>query len=725
MIPFNYVLHFALRNFHMNTKLYIIILSLCFITSCQEQNPEPLSPLKYPDTFRDDTVTDDYHGSTIADPYRWLEDDNSSETADWVNAQNEVTFDFLDHIPFRNQVKERLTELWDYEKFGNPYKVNDQYYFFKNDGLQNQSVLYRVSESGDEEVILDPNTMSDDGTTALGEIAFSNDGRYLAYFISEKGSDWRKGYIMDLRDLSLLDDELMWIKFSTIAWHGDGFYYSRYPSNGEEMFTSETHEFHSIYYHRLGDSQDDDQLIFRDEEFPLRYVLAQTTDDEKYLILMQAESTSGSSIRIKDLSKPGSQMIQIVNGFDFDYTLIPNSGDKIWFLTNENAPNQKIVTYDPGNGVWTEMVSESEDVIQSALILGQKLVCEYLHNASSQIKIYDLDGTFLKEIELPSLGSVAQLRGKSQDNEAFFSFTSYTSPTAIYSFNTADLTYEPFRKPALSIDLSEYVTDQVWFTSKDGTKVPMFLTYHKDVKRNGQNPCMLYGYGGFNVSLTPGFSVAMLPLLENGGIYAVANLRGGGEFGKTWHQNGTKEKKQNVFDDFIAAAEYLISEDYTSSDKLAIRGGSNGGLLVGAAMTQRPDLFKVAIPAVGVLDMLRYHKFTIGWAWASDYGVSDNADEYEYLIKYSPLHNVRSTEYPATLITTADHDDRVVPAHSFKFAAELQSKHTGNDPALIRIEKSAGHGAGKPTSKIIDEYADVFSFMYYNMDEEMSFEVKD
>ena len=685
---------------------------------------ENAQPLDYPEVFRDSVVVDNYHGTQINDPYRWLEDDNSPETKEWVTAQNEVTQDFVSQIPFRSKVRDRLQELMDYERYGSPFKEAGKYYYFKNDGLQNQSVLYHLNDEGEDEVIINPNDFSDDGTSSLAGLSFSKNGKYIAYLISEGGSDWRTAKVLDLDTKTLISDELEWIKFSGISWAGDGFYYSRYPVSAEGNELSGLNEYHSLYYHKLGTDQSADQLIYKNPDHPKRNVGASVSDDESILVVSESESTSGNSVKIKDLGSNGS-LRSVFKGFDADYNLIDRYGDKLYFLTDADAPKKRLISVDINNlSNVNDVIPESSDVLQSLSIAGGKIFAEYIHNASSQVKVFDLDGKHLSDLDLPGIGNVSGISGKKEDTEAFFSFSSYTFPTSIYSLNTEDLSYELFKAPEIDMDLSDYVTEQIWFTSYDGTKVPMFVTHKKGLKMDGSNPTMLYGYGGFNISLLPGFSTTMLPILENGGIYAVVNLRGGGEFGAEWHKSGTKERKQNVFDDFQSAAEHLISQGYTSSEKLAIRGGSNGGLLVGACMTQRPDLYAVAFPAVGVLDMLRYHEFTIGWAWAGDYGRSDDPEAFKYLIEYSPLHNLTEQEYPATMITTADHDDRVVPAHSFKFASELQHNHQGSNPVVIRVETSAGHGAGKPTDKVIDEFADLLSFMYYNMDEEMSFKVK-
>ncbi len=678
----------------------------------------------YPETRRDESVVDDYHGISIADPYRWLEDDHSEETKDWVTRQNEVTFGYLHKIPFREKLIDRLTEIWNFPKYSSPFKEGGKYYFFKNDGLQNQSVLYSINALDDEnqKTILDPNKLSDDGTTSLGGMSFNSKGNLLGYMISEGGSDWRSARVMDLETGKLLEDNLDWLKFTGMAWSGDGFYYSRYPEVNEDDELKGKNENHKLYYHKLGDPQDKDELIFEDLENPLRNVYASTSDDEKFLILSVVESTSGNALKI---AKTGTKDFKtLVDGFDKDYRFIDNDGDLLLFQTNEDAPNNKIIAIDynnPAKENWKVIVPEAEETMRGASVVGGKMFVSYLKNASSLVKVFDPKGNFIKDLTLPGIGSTYGISGKKDSKEAFYTFTSFTSPSTIYKLNTETLESDVFRKSEIKFDASNYETKQMWFTSKDGTRVPMFVTHKKGLVYDGTNPTLLYGYGGFDIPITPSFSLSRLPLLENDGIYVVANIRGGGEFGSEWHKAGTLERKQNVFDDFIGAAEYLIANNMTSSDKLAIQGGSNGGLLVGACMTQRPDLFKVCFPAVGVLDMLRYHKFTIGWAWASDYGLSEEKEAFDYLIKYSPLHNVKNKSYPATMVTTADHDDRVVPAHSFKYIAELQNKHQGENPVLIRIETSAGHGAGKPTSKQIEETADILSFMFYNMDENMKY----
>jgi len=675
--------------------------------------------VEYPET-RKDSVTDTYFGEVVADPYRWLEDDRSAETEAWVKAQNLVTYGYLEQIPFRGALKNRLTELMDYPKYGSPSKVAGKYYFYKNDGLQNQSVLYELdSLTAEPKVLLDPNKLSDDGTVALSGLSFSKDGKYLAYSIARSGSDWNEINVMEVATRQLLSDKIEWVKFSGIAWQGDGFYYSAYskPEAGKEF--SNKNEYHKIFYHTIGQAQAQDPIIFENKDFPLRNVGAAVSDDEKYLFISETESTSGNSLWLKDLTKAGSKPILIAPGFESDFNVVEHYNEKVYVLTNYKAPNQQLMVFDPAQpqlANWTSIVPESTKVLETASIIGGRLFIKYLRDASHHLYAYSTEGEPLHEVELPTIGTVG-ISGDMDDNEAFYTFTSYTFPPTIYRYKVAENSAELFRKSEVSFNPGDYVSEQVFYTSKDGTKVPMSITYKKGMKKNGKNPTMLYGYGGFNISLLPSFSTVRIPFLEQGGVYAIANLRGGGEYGETWHKAGTKMQKQNVFDDFIAAAEYLIAEKYTSSKKLAINGGSNGGLLVGATMTQRPELFAVAIPEVGVLDMLRYQKFTIGWAWATDYGTSDESREmFEYLKGYSPLHNLKEgTRYPATMVTTGDHDDRVVPAHSFKFAATLQKANDGTNPTLIRIDVNAGHGAGKPTGKIIDAQTDVWSFVMYNL----------
>jgi prolyl oligopeptidase len=710
-------------------RLFYLIMAIGFTGFIADaQNSKPVKPglvlsksqIKYPEAKRVDQV-DDYFGTKVADPYRWLEDDNSDETAEWVKAENKVTFGYLEKIPFRDKIKERLKKIWDYPKYGVPFKKGENYFYFKNDGLQNQSVLYiQKGLDGKPEVFLDPNKLSEDGTVALAGVSVSKDGKYFAYSIARSGSDWNEVFFMDVESKEKLKDHLKWVKFSGMSWKDDGVYYSRYdaPKEGDEL--SGKNEYHKVYYHKVGTSQNDDILIYENKKYPLRNYYAGTTEDESYLILTETESTSGNSLYVRKEDSDKKDFILIAKGFDYDYNVIDNIDNMLLVYTNYKAPRYKLVMIDPEKPDvknWKDVIPEQKDVLQSVSLIGGKIVAEYMHDAASRAYIYKYDGKQIGELSLPGIGSMGGLSGKKDENTAFYSFTSFTFPSTIYKYDISKNKSEVYRKPEIDFDGTRYETKQVFYESKDGTKIPMFIIHKKGLKLNGSNPAYLYGYGGFNISLTPSFSLTRLILLENNFVVAIANLRGGGEYGEEWHKAGTKFRKQNVFDDFIAAAEYLIKDGYTSSEKLAIAGGSNGGLLVGACMTQRPDLFKVALPAVGVLDMLRYHKFTIGWAWATDYGTSEESDEmFNYLYEYSPVHNVKKgTCYPATLITTADHDDRVVPAHSFKFAAELQAKQLCDNPVLIRIETKAGHGGGKPTSKIIEEYTDVWSFMMYNL----------
>ncbi|MBP1616920.1 MAG: Prolyl oligopeptidase [Bacteroidetes bacterium] len=676
--------------------------------------------LKYPKTAKVDSA-DTYFGVEVKEPYRWLENDKSPETEAWVKAQNEVTYAYLSKIPFREGLKKRLTELMNYPKYGSPTKKNGVYYFYKNDGLQNQSVLFRqTSLTAEPELLLDPNALSKDGTVALSAISFSNDGKYLAYSIARAGSDWNEIYVMDLATKELLADHIRWVKFSGISWQGDGFYYSAYDAPQAGMELSKINEYHKVFFHKVGDSQKGDKIIFQNKEFPLRNVGGGVTEDEKFLIISETESTSGNSLHIQDLTKADAPLIALVTDFNNDYNIVDDYNGKLYVLTNWKAPKQRLMEIDPANPQkenWKEVIPETNDVLESVSLIGGKFITVYMKDAANHAYAFDSTGKKLYEVAIPSLGTLSAFNGEKDEDEAFYTFTSYTFPPTIYRFNVETNHSEIFRKSEVKFNPEEYVSEQVFYTSKDGTRIPMSITYKKGMKRDGKNPLMLYGYGGFNISLNPSFTISRVPFLENGGIYVVANLRGGGEYGEEWHKAGTKLQKQNVFDDFIAAAEYLIKEKYTSSSKLAIDGGSNGGLLIGATMTQRPDLMAVAIPEVGVLDMLRYHKFTIGWAWATDYGTSaDSKEMFEYLKGYSPLHNLREgTKYPATLVMTGDHDDRVVPAHSFKFAATLQEANGSKNPTLIRIDTNAGHGAGKPISKVIDAQADMWSFVMKNL----------
>ena len=696
----------------------VCVLSLiAYSTDANSQNQEDL---KYPETKKVDTVTD-YFGTKVEDPYRWLEDDRSEETENWVEAQNKVTFNYLEKIPYRDQLKNRLTELWDYEKLGAPFTEGDYIYFFKNDGLQNQSVLYRKKgEDGEAKEFLNPNTFSEDGTTSLGGLSFSKDGSKLAYAISEGGSDWRKIIVMNSENKEILGDTIRDVKFSGMSWKGnDGFFYSSYDKPDGSELSAKTDQ-HKLYYHKLGTAQSEDKVIFGGTEAQKhRYVGGGVTEDDHYLTISARNSTSGGKLFLMDLTKEDPELVTILDNEDTDSYVIKNDGTKLYIVTNLDAPNKRIVSVDAANPTpenWEDFIPETKHVL-SPSTGGGYFFAEYMVDAISQVKQYDSEGELVREVELPGIGSAGGFGAKEEEDVLYYSFTNYVTPGTIYKYDIEEGTSEVYNKPNIDFDPENYESKQVFYNSKDGTKVPMIITYKKGTELNGENPTILYGYGGFNISLTPGFSTAMSVWLEQGGIYAVPNLRGGGEYGKEWHDAGIKLKKQNVFDDFIAAAEYLIDNKYTSSNKLAIRGGSNGGLLVGATMTQRPDLMQVALPAVGVMDMLRYHTFTAGAGWAYDYGTSeDNKEMFEYLYGYSPVHNVKEgVEYPATLVTTGDHDDRVVPAHSFKFAAELQDKHAGDEPVLIRIETKAGHGAGKPTSKIIEEYADIFGFTLYNM----------
>ncbi len=675
--------------------------------------------IDYPHSFRGDQ-SDDYHGTKVADPYRWLEDENSEDTKQWVNQQNEVTNRYLSEIPFRNAIRDRLQQLWNYEKSGIPFKKGPWVFCFRNSGLQNQSILYvRKGMDGTERVLLDPNKLSADGTTSLADYSVSHDYKYLAYSTSKGGSDWNDIYVINIETGEKLSDVVKWTKFSGISWHKNGFYYSAYEVSDESKALSSINEYHKVYYHKLGTAQSKDVLIYENKQAPLRNYGAFTDDDEQYLFLSESESTSGNALYFRPAKTKKAGWVKIADGFDYDYSVIGVINGQIMILTNDGAANNRLIAVDPKKpqrSEWKVIIPEKEHVLQSVSETGGKLVVNYMEHASDKLYIYQLDGKEEKAISLPGIGTVGGPVGDRKDPVFFYSFTSYTVPSTIYSYDVQHGESKLFWKPEVNFSPSDYITRQVFFQSKDGTTIPMFLTHRKDLPINGNCPVLLYGYGGFNISLTPSFRLTALPFLEAGGIYAVVNLRGGGEYGKNWHDAGTKDRKQNVFDDFIGAAEYLISENYTNASKIAIQGGSNGGLLVGACMTQRPDLFKVALPAVGVMDMLRFHKFTIGWAWTGDYGSSDNAEDFAYLIKYSPLHNIQEgVQYPATLVTTADHDDRVVPAHSYKFIAELQSKHKGENPVLIRIETMAGHGAGKPTSKQIEEAADVISFTMFNL----------
>jgi len=704
-------------------KIHIaLLIAGTVLWSCEAKKTENIMEVQYPPTSKVNQ-TDTYFGTEVSDPYRWLEDDRSKETAKWVEAQNEVTYAYLESIPFRKDIEQRLTELWNYEKYSAPSKQGEKYYFSKNDGLQNQGVVY-VQESleAEPEVFLDPNKFSEDGTVSLAGLSFTEDGSLLAYSISESGSDWRKIIVINAQTKEQIGDTLRDVKFSGISWKGnEGFYYSSYDKPEEGSNLSGLNMNHKLYYHQLGTPQNTDVLVFGGEKTPRRYVGGSVSEDDRYLQITAANGTSGNELYVKDLQHD-REIIQVIDNFEHDHYILHNEGSKLYILTNLDAPNQRIVTVDAANPQlqnWTDLVPEKEEVLESASFVGGKMILNYLKDASTRIEQYDLEGTFEKEIELPAIGTAGGFNGKIEDETVFYYFTSFTYPTSIYAYHIPSGKSTLFRQPEVDFEPEAYETKQVFYKSKDGTEVPMFIVHRKGLALDSQNPTYLYGYGGFNISLSPSFSVARVYWLENGGVFAMPNLRGGGEYGEAWHQAGTQMNKQNVFDDFIAAGEYLKANGYASTEKLAIAGGSNGGLLVGATMTQRPDLCQVALPAVGVLDMLRYNKFTAGAGWAPDYGIADSSQAmFEYLHAYSPLHNIEEgVAYPATLVTTADHDDRVVPAHSFKFAATLQEKHEGENPVLIRIETKAGHGAGKPTSKQIEEWADKYAFTFYNMNE--------
>lgn len=674
--------------------------------------------LSYPQTARVDHV-DVYHGVEVPDPYRWLEDPHSAESQAWIAAQNQVTFDYLAALPARDRLQQRLTELWNYERYGIPFKRGGRYFYYKNDGLQNQSVLYTLpSLEAEPRVLLDPNTLSEDGTVALSAIAISENGAFLAYGISASGSDWVEWKVRDIESGQDLDDHLKWVKFSGASWSHDhhGFFYSRYDEPSDANKLEAVNYYQKLYYHRLGTPQSADVLIYERPDQKEWGFSGGVTDDGNYLVISVWRGTDPRNLVFyKDLRSPDSPVVELISEFEAEFSVIDNDGSRFWVRTDLDAPRGRVIAIDlaqPDRAAWRELIPESVDTLQGVSVLNHQFVANYLKDARSQIKIFDLHGQFIREVELPGLGSAGGFDGKREDTETFYSFTSFTTPPTLYRYDCTTGTSTRYRQPQVNFNPDDYTTTQVFYTSKDGTRVPMFLTHKKGITLNGQNPTLLYGYGGFSISLTPSFSVSTVVWLELGGVYAVPNLRGGGEYGEDWHLAGTKLNKQNVFDDCIAAAEWLIAQGYTSPKKLAIMGGSNGGLLVGACMTQRPDLFAAALPAVGVMDMLRFNQFTIGWAWESDYGSPQNEAEFQALYAYSPLHNLTpGTAYPATLITTADHDDRVVPAHSFKFAAALQAAHAGDAPVLIRIETKAGHGAGKPTTKLIEEASDRWAFL--------------
>ncbi len=700
-------------------------------------DPEPTAPataepvaapaekenvIVYPDT-KEVAQEDDYHGTVVKDPYRWLEDPDAEDTKAWVTAENKVTFGYLEQIKAREEIKTRLTELWNYARYSSTFKEGGRYFFYKNDGLQNQSVLYTQKALDQEpEVLLDPNTLSKDGTIALSEIAISDDGKRLAYSLSDGGSDWKTWKVRDIETKKDLPDEIKWSKFSDASWakDGSGFYYSRYPAPKEGDDLEEANYFHKVYFHKLGTPQEKDQLVFEEPEHKERGFDARVTEDGKFLVIHVWKGTDRRNrLYYKALSGRDKKVKRILDDFDAAYEFVGNKGNTFYIRTDLAAPKGRLVAIDirkPQKKFWKEIVSEGEDKIESVKMIGGGFLVGKLHNAYDKLTFHDYAGKALREIELPAIGSVGGFSGKSQDKETWYTFTSFTYPNTVFHLDLTTGKSTLFRKPEVKFNPDDYETQQVWYASKDGTKIPMFVVHKKGLEMNGENPTYLYGYGGFNISLTPSFSVGLLGWLERGGVFALPNLRGGGEFGEAWHEAGMLEKKQNVFDDFAWAAKHLFAMGVTKSDKLAIGGGSNGGLLVGATITQNPDLVGAAIAQVGVLDMLRYHRFTIGHAWVSEYGSADVAEQFPFLHAYSPLHNLKAgTKYPSTMITTADHDDRVVPAHSFKFAAALQKAHAGDNPVIIRIETRAGHGAGKPTTKIIEETADKWAFLLHEL----------
>jgi len=710
-----------IKNNLTSIFLILVIISI-FVFSKFVNHPRYF----YPKSKKVDVV-DSYHGVQIEDPYRWLEDDQSKETKRWVNSQNRTTNRFINKISYRNKIKERLTKLNDYEKYSTPFQEGDKFYFYKNDGLQNQWVLYVQDEIGTEpELLLDPNTFSSDGTVAMSGIYFSHDSRYLGYAISSSGSDWKEFHILDLNSRKNLGDHIKWIKFSGMAWVESGFFYSTFPKPKEGEELSGTNENSKVYFHKLGTDQNSDILIFEDPENPRHSPYVSTTEDNQFLILYQSKGTHGNTVAIKKISNPNSSFLSVVSDFEGEHGIVHNIGNSFYMVTDRNAPKKRLVSFTldkPEMKNWIEILPESEHTLQTVSFAGDKLIAIYMVNAQDKAFVYTHTGDFIQEVQLPSPGSLSGFSGKKYSQEVFYSFETFNQPKTIYRFNLNTLNSKVYQTSGIAFSPNNLVTSQTFYPSKDGTQIPIFITHDKSIKMDGSNPTLLYAYGGFNISMQPYFSSSNVILLENGGVYALACLRGGGEYGDDWHKSGMLENKQNVFDDFIAGAEFLIQSGYTSPEKLAIRGGSNGGLLIGAVINQRPELYKVAFPAVGVMDMLRYHLFTIGWAWAVEYGNSDDSDHFYNLLSYSPLHNINTNQiYPATLITTADHDDRVVPAHSFKYAATIQEKKWDNpNPLLIRIETKAGHGAGKPTSKYIEEQADIWSFMYYNMNEKISY----
>jgi prolyl oligopeptidase len=710
------------HNNYMRVKATIYLLPLLSVMACTQQ-----PSFQYPET-RKGNVTDNYHGTEVADPYRWLEDDMSEETAAWVKAENEVTFSYLESIPFRDQVRKRMTEMWNYPKMGTPFKEGDYYFYMYNTGLQNQDIIYVTDQPGKEgTVFLDPNTFSEDGTVALSAVSVSNDHRYFAYGVSRGGSDWQEFFIREIATGKDLDDHLEWIKFSDISWLGNGFFYTRYdqPEEGEEL-TGENKNAR-IFYHLAGTPQEEDLLVYEDPAHPDWGFSLQVTEDEKYMFLYVTESTSGNALAFRKAGSIQGEFTWLDRDFDNEYVVIGNHDQVIFVRTNLDAPNYKLIGIDmehPEKDNWVDIIPEDDkNVLESATLAGGKIITTYLKDAYNVASVYDLEGSYLHELDLPGIGSLGGISAKMKDRTVFYSFSSFNVPSTIYTYDVETNNSSVYYAPEVDFDASAYETRQVFYNSKDGTRIPMFIVHKKGMKMDGNNPTLLYGYGGFNITYSPSFSTTRAVWLEQGGVFALANIRGGGEYGEAWHKAGTVLNKQNVFDDFIAAAEYLIDQEYTSSSKLAIYGGSNGGLLIGAVINQRPDLFAVAIPMVGVMDMLRFHKFTIGRYWTVDYGSSDDPEQFRYLLGYSPLHNIsEDLDYPAVLVTTGDHDDRVVPAHSFKYIATLQEKYHGKNPVMIRINTDAGHGAGKPTSKLIEEYSDIWSFIWFNMNVTPSFD---
>lgn len=699
-------------------KISLFALLVVFVISSCKQTAKS-AKMTYPISKKTDSVFD-YNGTKVADPYNWLEADGSPDVQKWIEDQNKLTFGYLDSIPFRANIRKRLEEIWNYPKYSAPSKVGGYYFYSKNDGLQNQSVIYfQQGIDGQADVFIDPNKLSADGTVALGGLSFSNDNKLVAISTSASGSDWQTVEVMDVNTKKKTGDKLDWVKFSSPAWKGNGFFYTRYPEPKKGSEYSQASVNPSICYHKLGTPQNTDEVVFNDPKNPQRYYGAQVTEDEKFMLLYISKGTHGTGVMWKDLSEPKAKLQTLFEGFDHNYSVIDNVGDKFLVHTDNGAPKYRLVLVDPKNPDpknWTDIIPQGEDLLESVGTAGGKLMATFLHKAASKVVQYDYSGKKERDITLPSIGTASGFGGKKEDTELFYTFTSFTYPPTIYRYNIATGTSEVYKKSEVKFNFDDYETKQVTYKSKDGADIPMFIVHKKGIKLDGTNPTYLYGYGGFNISLTPSFSISRMAMLEKGVVYAVPSLRGGGEFGEDWHKAGIREKKQNVFDDFIGAAEYLIKEKYTKSERLAIAGGSNGGLLVGACMTQRPDLFKVCFPVVGVLDMLRFHRSTAGWGWVVEYGCADSAKDFDFLKKYSPLHNIKDgTKYPATMVMTGDHDDRVVPWHSFKFAARLQEAQSGSNPTFIRISVKAGHGAGKPTSKLIDESADMFAFMFKNM----------